>query len=172
LLAAVAGIVIIVIAANAGGGGGTANTPAAPQTSSAAPSAPSNAAGIGTPVRDGKFEFVVTEVTHAKSVGGEFGSTAQGKYTILHVSVKNIGNESQALTDSAQFVYDASGRKYDADAAADVQLNGNGNVLFNEINPGNTVTGLIAFDMPSGTQAVKAELHDSLFSGGVTVHLQ
>ncbi len=45
-------------------------------------------------------------------------------------------------------------------------LNGNGNVLFNEISPGNTVGGLIAFDMPSSAQAVKAELHDSLFSGG------
>lgn len=172
LLTAVVGIVIIIVAANAGGRNGTAKTPAAQQTSSAASSAPSSAAGIGTPVRDGKFEFVVTEVTHAKSVGGEFGSTAQGQYTILRVSVKNIGNQSQTLADSAQYVYDATGRKYSADSTADVYLNGNANVLFSEINPGNAVSGLIAFDMPTTTQAVKAELHDSLFSGGVTVNLK
>lgn len=112
LMTVVAVIVIIVIAANAGGGGGTTNAPTANQPSTAtnspsnqpsSPSAsqPSAVAGIGTPVRDGKFEFVVTRVTHAKSVGGQFGQTAQGEYTILQVSVKNIGNESQMLADSA-----------------------------------------------------------------------
>lgn len=176
LLAVAAVIVITVIAVNAGGGGGTANTPTANQSSSA-PASPSvspssTVAGIGTPVRDGKFEFVVTQVTHAKSVGGEFGQTAQGEYTILHVSVKNIGNESQLLADSAQYVYDSSGRKYDADSAAGLYLNGNSNVFLQEINPGNTVQGQIAFDMPNGVQAVKAELHDSMFSGGVTVNLK
>jgi hypothetical protein len=129
-------------------------------------------AGIGTPVRDGKFEFVITGVTHAKSVGGEFGQTAQGEYTILHITVKNIGNESQLLADSAQHVYDSSGRKYDADSVAGISLNGNANVFLKEINPGNTVQGQIAFDMPKGVRAVKAELHDSLFSGGVTVNLK
>jgi hypothetical protein len=29
----------------------------------------------------------------------------------------------------------------------------------------------LAFDMPAGVHAVKAELHDSAFSGGVTVNL-
>ena len=45
-------------------------------------------------------------------------------------------------------------------------------VSFNDINPGNTVRGELAFDMPAGHKAVKAELHDSAFSGGVTVNLR
>jgi hypothetical protein len=45
-------------------------------------------------------------------------------------------------------------------------------VFFNSINPGNTVHGEIAFDLPPGDAAVKAELHDSAFSGGVTVMLK
>jgi hypothetical protein len=45
-------------------------------------------------------------------------------------------------------------------------------VFLNEINPGNTVHGKIAFDMPNGVNAMKAELHDSMFSGGVTVNLK
>lgn len=183
LLAVVAVIFIIAIAASTGGGGGTSNTPTASQPSTATnsqSSRPSSSsasqssavAGIGTPVRDGKFEFVVTGVTHAKSVGGLYGETAQGEYTILQVSVKNIGNEPQTLADSAQYVYDSSGRKYSADSTADLTLNSNANVFFQEINPGNTIRGQIAFDMPNGTQAVKAVLHDSLFSGGVTVNLR
>lgn len=127
--------------------------------------------GIGQPVRDGKFQFTVTKVTHAKHVGGQFGDTAQGRYTILHLIVKNIGSESQTLDDSAQFVFDQHGRKYDASSAADLDLNSGGGVFLNDINPGNTVRGLIAFDMPAGAKAIKAELHDSLFSNGVTVNL-
>ncbi len=41
---------------------------------------------FGQPVRDGKFEFVVTKVSHAKSVGDTqfgLGETAQGRFTII-----------------------------------------------------------------------------------------
>jgi Domain of unknown function (DUF4352) len=127
--------------------------------------------GIGAKVRDGKFEFVVTRVTHAKSDG--MGGTAQGEYTVLHLTVTNIGSESQTLDDSAQHAYDAAGHKYDASTQANIGLNQAGSAPFLEsINPGNSVTGLVAFDMPVGDQAVKAELHDSIFSGGVTVSLR
>ena len=125
-----------------------------------------------------KFQFTITSVSYAESVGDTadgFGDTAQGKYTILHVTVTNIGSQPQTLDDSSQYVYDASGRKYDASTSADIDLNsasGSDSVFFNDINPGNTVHGELAFDMPTGLKAVKAELHDSVFSGGVTVNLR
>jgi hypothetical protein len=49
--------------------------------------------------------------------------------------------------------------------------NGQSSTWLNDINPGNTVVGKIAFDMPAGAKAVKMELHDSMFSGGVIVHV-
>lgn len=174
-------IVIIAIAANGGSngtpaaGGGAAPANAAP--ANAAPAAP-QVAKIGTPVRDGKFQFTITSVSQAESVGDTadgLGDTAQGSYTILHVTVTNIGSQPQTLDDSSQYVYDASGRKYDASTSADIDLNsasGSDSVFFNDINPGNTVHGELAFDMPTGLKAVKAELHDSVFSGGVTVNLR
>ena len=169
-------IVIISVATN-GGGNGTPATGSGAAPANAAPAAP-QAATIGTPVRDGKFQFTITSVSHAKSVGDTadgFGDTAQGKYTILHVTVTNIGSQPQTLDDSSQYVYDASGRKYDTSTSADMDLNsasGSDSVFFNDINPGNTVRGELAFDMPAGLKAVKAELHDSAFSGGVTVNLR
>ena len=48
---------------------------------------------------------------------------------------------------------------------------GSDSVFFNNVNPGNTVHGELAFDMPAGATAVKAELHDSVLSGGSTVSL-
>ena len=89
------------------------------------------------------------------------------------MEVANIGTEAQSLDDSAQFVFDASWRKFSASTAADIGLNAAGGApILEDINPGNSVTGVIAFDLPAGDTAVKAELHDSPFSGGVTVRLR
>ena len=169
-------VILIVIGAVAGSKGApAASSGGAP--ANAAPAAP-QAAKIGTPVRDGKFQFTVTSISYAKSVGDTadgLGDTAQGEYVILHVTVTDIGGQPQTLDDSSQYVYDASGRKYDASTNADLDLNsasGSDSVFFNDINPGNTVRGELAFDMPAGLKAVKAELHDSAFSGGVTVNLR
>lgn len=174
----VALIVLGSIAAALGGGGSTGTNAGsgagagASQGSSGGTT--THAAGIGDSVRDGKFQFKVTKVTHAKRIGGRYlGQKAQGEYTILHITVTNIGSEAQNLDDSAQFVYDAKGRKFSADSTADIYANGSSNsVFFNQINPGNTVRGKIAFDLPKGDTAVKAELHDSVFSGGVVVSLR
>jgi Domain of unknown function (DUF4352) len=173
LAAVVIIIVIIVAAVSAGHNSGTTGT-----ATGAAPSgsASTRAAGIGDPVSDGKFKFTVTSVSHAKTAGDPSlgGETAQGEFTILHVSVTNTGTVAQTLDDSAQFVYDSRGRKYRANTSADIDLNGgssSGGVFFNSINPGNTVNGLFGFDLPAGDTAVRAELHDSVFSGGVTVNV-
>jgi len=147
-----------------GGGGGGASSQAA------------SGPGIGSKVRDGKFQFTITRVSHRASVGNTtlgLGTKAQGRFTELHLKVTNIGSESQTLDDSSQYVFDANGRKFSADSSADIEANtGNGGGAFlNDINPGNTVRALILFDLPKGDKAVKAELHDSPFSGGVTVRL-
>ena len=60
------------------------------------------------------------------------------------------------------------------DSTVDIDLsgaNGQGSTWLNDINPGNTVRGRIAFDMPTGDKAVQIELHDSMFSNGVIVKL-
>jgi hypothetical protein len=175
LAAVVIIIVIIVAVVSAGHNSGTTGTATGAAPSGSA-SASTRAAGIGDPVSDGKFKFIVTSVSHAKTAGDPSlgGETAQGEFTILHVSVTNKGTVAQTLDDSAQFVYDSRGRKYRANTSADIDLNGgssSGGVFFNSINPGNTVNGLFGFDLPAGDTAVRAELHDSVFSGGVTVNV-
>lgn len=168
-------VVIVAVSAALNHGSSTPDAASSPGAAAATPAA-AKAAGLGTPVRDGKFQFTVTAVTQAKSVGDtadDLGDTAQGEYTILHVTVTNIGDQAQTLDDGSQYVYDASGRQYDASSDADIDLNNpdSGGVFLNDINPGNTVQGELAFDMPAGVRAVKAQLHDSAFSEGVTVTL-
>jgi hypothetical protein len=177
-------LLIIVVAALGGGSSGTGtSTNAGTTTNTGTGTGNSQAAqgavpGIGDKVRDGKFEFVVTKVSHRKSVGDTdfgLGETAQGTFTVISLRVTNIGSESQTLDDSSQYLFDSTGRKFSADGAADIDLggaNGQGSTWLNDINPGNTVHGKIAFDMPAGDKAIKIELHDSVFSDGVTVRLK
>lgn len=130
-------------------------------------------AGIGDAVRDGKFKFTVTKVeSGVKRVGpGFMAEKADGQYVVVSLKVKNIGHESQMFTDDSQYLFTKNGNKYDADGAADLVLDGS-NAFLNDINPGNTVRGKIAFDMPSHAKPYSIELHDSMFSTGVTVGLK
>ncbi|MFG1920658.1 DUF4352 domain-containing protein [Cryptosporangium sp. NPDC048952] len=151
------------------------NDAAASATASAAnvdEKAPAAAAAkLGSPVRDGKFEFVVSSVKcGATKVGGEYANeTAQGQFCLVAMTVKNIGDEPQSLASSVQKAFNASGQEYTADDSASLYVNEDQQVLFNEINPGNQVKGTIVFDIPKGQKLVKLELHDSAFSGGVEV---
>jgi hypothetical protein len=176
-------VLIIVIVAVASSGGSSSNNASSGSSARSANSGSSSTfsgsstAGIGSKARDGKFQFVVTRISHQKNVGDVadgLGDTAQGEYTVLHVTVSNIGAQAQDLDDSAQYVYDARGRQFSASSSADIDGNGSngGGVLFNQINPGDTVHGKIYFDLPTSDKAIRAVLHDSVFSDGVTVSLR
>jgi hypothetical protein len=145
-------------------------TPAEPSTQATTDAAP--ATGIGTPVRDGKFEFTVTQVeTGVGHVGSDaFGVDAQGQFVLLHLTVTNIGDEAQYFDGSSQKLHDTAGRTHSADTEAAIYLD-DANSLLNQINPGNTAEGVVVFDVPTDAVPATAELHDSPFSGGVTVTL-
>lgn len=133
---------------------------------------PPAAAGLNTPVRDGKFEFTVTKVDpgHAAVGTDSLGEQAQGQFVFVHVSVRNIGDVAQVFSGSSQKLFDAQGREFSDDAAAAIYLDQSQSFL-NEINPGNAVNGIVVFDIPKDAQPTRIELHDSPFSAGVSVAL-
>ncbi|PZR55012.1 DUF4352 domain-containing protein [Xylanimonas oleitrophica] len=158
----------------AAGTDGTDTVDAAAETPAEAPAeAPAEqSAGVGTAVRDGKFEFTVTAVEPGVAqVGDEFLNKApQGQFVLVHLTVANIGDRAQMFYDDAQKAYDAAGRQFSADTEAGIYLE-DSNAFLKEINPGNTVEGILVFDVPTDVTLASLELHDSLFSGGVTVAL-
>ena len=132
-------------------------------------------AKIGEVARDGKFEFTVTSVECGKpSVGTNQYLTkqAQGQFCLVNVTVKNIANEAQTFDSSSQYVYDAANAKFSSDGTASLYANPEGSTFLNQINPGNSVSGILVFDLPKDKTPTMAELHDSSFSGGVKVNLQ
>ncbi|MEV4621201.1 DUF4352 domain-containing protein [Asanoa sp. NPDC049573] len=130
-------------------------------------------AKIGEPARDGKFEFTVkTSKCGVRKVGTSMlGAEAQGQFCLITVNVKNIGKEAQMFDGSSQKAYAANGTEYSADSEAALYANKNADTFLNDINPGNQVTGVVVFDIPKNVKLSKLELHDSPFSGGVTVAL-
>ncbi len=152
-------IVVIAVAVHAGdsssstaapaAASGGAPTAAAQNAKTPAKTAPAVAAHIGTKVTAGDFDFVVTSFTcGAKSVGGEFGTKAQGKFCLAKMTVTNHGNSASTFDDSSQHLYDTQLREYDADSTADIYIPGD-DVFLADINPGNTVHGTVAFDVPA-----------------------
>ncbi len=190
VLGALVALVVIVSLAN--GGGGESDDTALPAAATTAatveaeqpaeqptteapseePAPEQQAAAIGTPVRDGKFEFTVTGVeTGVARVGNDvLGQEAQGQYVLLHVTVTNIGTEAQYFDGSSQKLLDSAGREFSSDSSAAIYLD-ESNSFLNQINPGNSVDGIVVFDVPADAVLVSAELHDSMFSGGVSVAL-
>jgi hypothetical protein len=129
----------------------------------------------GSAVRDGKFEFQVLGIDRAKTVSDPTGNpymtaTAQGEFIVITMSVANIGDQPQNYFGQNQKVIDASGREYGASTEADMYMNTSNSVM-GDINPGNSIQVKAAFDVPPGTQPAALEVHDSMFSGGVSVKL-
>lgn len=187
------GVVVLLAIIGAALGGGGEDEPTPPAAVAPAPDAPSDdapaepapeapaaepapeepaAPGVGTPVRDGKFEFTVTSVeTGVATVGDEFlNQQAQGQYVLVHMTVTNIGTEAQMFDGSSQELTDTAGRTHSADTSAAIYL-GDANSFLTDINPGNSVEGTVVFDVPADAVPATIELHDSMFSGGVEVAL-
>lgn len=129
--------------------------------------------GIGDAVRDGKFEFTVTKVAEPVSeLGDEYlSTTAQGEFLVVHLTIENIGNEAQSFFGDNQKLVDTQGRTFSADTTAAIYVD-DASSMYAEVNPGNTMKGVVVFDVPTGTVPASLELHDSAFSGGVTVALR
>lgn len=163
-------LVLIIIVAASGGFGGTPDTaksPAQPTESRAV------AAGIGTMLRDGRFEFVVTGVERpGKSLAGKYGETltAQGEFVVVRVNVTNMGTDTRPPNCSCQLLFNDKGQKFKPSSA--ILSTKEALKFVQRITPGDTVVGvLMLFDVPPGTRVTMIELHDTPLSQGVNVKL-
>ena len=188
----VLGALMIVGAITSGGGDTTAteepaateSTPAAeePTEEAAAEETPTeeaapeeSAPGIGDAVRDGKFEFTVTDVESGLAKVGEnefLTQEAQGEFTLISMKIENIGDEAQTFFSDNVKGVDSKDRELASDSTATLYANEGNDAWISEINPGNSIEAIIVFDVAKGVDLTSVELHDSAFSDGVTVVLK
>lgn len=145
-------------------------TPTVSPTPSPTTPAPPPAPGLNDPVQDGKFEFVVREL----SCGIEelewtvITERPAGQYCVVDVSVTNMHDDRAIFPGAGQYVYTTDdGKVRSASDANFVANDGQLDVWF--IGGGDTITVKLVFDIPADAAVSKIELHDSLLSGGTTV---
>lgn len=146
------------------GAGGTASPSTAAQ----------KAAGLNTPVTAGSFEY---SASGSKDIGATVGTspltqTAQGTYIEVDLTIKNVGNSSAVFLSNYVKVVDAVGKTYDADPTATLYANPDQSAWVAAINPGNSITGPILFDVPVGTTAASIQVSDNMFAPGTTINLR
>jgi len=187
VLVALAIVVVGVLAAlnddghgNSGGGsgsdqGGSDHQSGAPATRSSSGS-DSQAGGSRTrapygPVRDGKFEFRVTRFgCGARTLGsGPRAPRAEGKFCLVTMQVRNIGRVPQTFDANAQELYAVGGASNQVDGAA--TLLAGSKLLYVRVNPGNSVSGTLVYDVHTSFRPASLEVHDSPASHGAKLLL-
>jgi hypothetical protein len=164
----IVGGVLAVVAAGAGAYAlSQGDEPATPTKASSAAQA---AAAGGA---EGTFGFTVTKSEcGVASVGpAELPQRATGQFCLVNVSVKNTGTAPALLDPGAQKGVDGQGREHAVADQAGVFLNEQTPSLLEEIPPGATVSGVLAFDVPAGERLAAVVLHESVDSAGVRLPL-
>jgi hypothetical protein len=182
---AIALLILFMIIGAANSGKTNTNNSSASTTGASSPKATTNntSSAPATPkinqqANDGKFAFIVTSFTCGETQitqpdNSYQTSQAQGQFCLMNLTVKNIGTVAQNFDASSQYVYDSSGKQYSSSSDATITANTTSSQfsVYESVNPGVTVSGIVVFDVPKGTNPVYAILHDSGASNGVKVNL-
>lgn len=113
--------------------------------------------------KDGKFEFIVNGLECGVYSYGIFEEKPLDQFCLLNVTITNIGNESQDINNQ-QYLYDINGKRYStSDDVFDV--------VYEQLNPDQTVTGNFIFDVPLTFSPNYALLHEGYFSDGIKIKL-
>lgn len=178
--AATAGLAVVavlvvglgVLAATGVLGGDTAASPAAAGRSGEPAADPgSSAAGPAAPggSRDGELEFAVESVECGLPTVGDGAVRAEGEFCVATVTATNAGSSTAILTGNDQRLLDEDGRDHEYDLTASVANDDAANALLELVEPGESLTAVLVFDVPAGTVAASMELHESSESAGVVV---
>jgi hypothetical protein len=137
----------------------------APEATKTTAPAPPVLPGIGDTVSAGDWAFSVTSLKcGVKKVGDDFlGKKAQGQFCLLRMKVTNNGDTAETLMGSNQKLLDDKGRTFSSDDEASIYADSDASLFSEEINPGNTLKGVVVFDIPKGASPVEADLAGGFF---------
>lgn len=129
---------------------------------------------IGDAVATGDWEVTVNDVeSGVTELGDEYlGTTAQGQFILVEMSVANTGSEPSFFFEGDVSLQDADGNTYSPDSEAGIYASTDNEVmLLEEINPGNTATGVIVYDVPADVTPNVLEFQGGIFDEAASVAL-
>lgn len=126
-------------------------------------------AAPGTPIRDGKLEFTVTNTeTGVQTVGIE---RADGDFVVVGLTVTNIGAEPHTYLPLGQELYDTAGARYTADITATAQRAPSA-AGTRTLQPGESFATHLVFGVPKQTVPDHLLVRDFPLSLGTPVPLR
>ncbi|UWZ33640.1 protein kinase [Dactylosporangium roseum] len=149
-----------------GGKGGPGAVPDAARTT-AKPPKPSPVAA------DGKLRFTVAGLSCGTTELGPWPVTkqAQGQFCLVELKVENIGDGNARVWLGSQHLRDADAREYSPDELSWIYYEKT-RPLLSDINPGNSITGTLVFDVPAGVTLAELRVKEHPLSGGKTIRLR
>lgn len=128
---------------------------------------------IGQTAKDGKFAFKITGVQCGVATLGSDDVTKTAppgsSWCLATMTVKAYQNQDQTFFITNQKAIDRKGRQLAADPDS-FYIPADQDVDDDDVNPGITITAVVPFQVATGDTISKFILHDSAFSGGVTVY--
>ncbi|HEM4483238.1 TPA: DUF4352 domain-containing protein [Streptococcus suis] len=134
------------------GGGSNSSTSSSQDTSTTTQTTTEASASSSEKSEEVTYRSVgdVLYIVHSKevttNVGGEFGKTANGVFLVLRVTVRNNGKEAITVTDDF-FTLLKGDVEYKSDSTAGIYANEDAKFFLTEVNPENSVTGNVVFDI-------------------------
>lgn len=129
---------------------------------------------IGQVAKDGNFAFTVTGVQCGLTTLGTapISSTAPAgtQWCLATMTVKDDKSGAGTFGASDQKAIDGHGRELTADSGSVIYLPNDDSAIFSTVNPGVAITVVVPYQLPTTGKITKFVLHDSPFSGGVTVY--
>lgn len=127
--------------------------------------------GIGDAVQADSTELTVTNVQQGdKRIGGQsFGADAQGEFVTVDVALSNKGSEELSASSGDFVLVDGDGNRH---STSDDAWRVDGAIVWEDINPGNTLKGKLVFDVPEGTEIASLEMTPGWFGETVSVNLK
>jgi hypothetical protein len=120
---------------------------------------PRGGAPIGTPVRDGMFEFTVT------------GTATASLSLLVSVRVRNLSESARLVLPGVHGLVDLTGRTYHSTAS--VSAGPPGTATFTEpVAPGACAAGTVVFEIPAEAVPDRVVLRDGAVSDGAVVRLR
>ena len=153
---------------NKGNSGESAQTNSAAQTqnSKAAETKEEESYSLGKEFKVGDWTVTVVSVDEPVSDVGknEFaeGAKAQGHFIPVKMKAKNDGSKSAIFFADSVKLKDSDGKEFSYSSDAAIWGTEQGGMILEDVNPGNTVEGVLWFDTPTD-----ASISEVVFSGGL-----
>ncbi|QBI53506.1 DUF4352 domain-containing protein [Streptomonospora litoralis] len=151
-----------VLTAGAGGGGGApageSEAPAAAEGESESPATGQERVPLGEAGTVGDWQVTVNGVDTAESYGDEYlREQAQGVFKIVGLDVENTGSQANYFDSSNVILLDADGNEHSSQVTLASE-----DVFLEQINPGNSVSGEVVFDVPADAQIETVQVEDMM----------